>query len=212
MIVEALLNVQSIMTGIALVTGSTSVPAQVANEARPAAPGSAQAMPGDYFDIPQDAQLKVPLGPPAGKNPRPARTILSPVLSPGGDNAIAIAQAAEKACRADGYVVAVAVTDSKGNLKAAIAPDGTRSNGVYMAMHKAVTVVGFRMSTLALRYAIEKDSSLRLRVTPNMSLLPGGMPIFKAGRFIGAVAVSGAAAHEEEHCAQVGIARLDAGH
>ena len=200
---------RTVMMGMALAAAG-GAQAQVSDQRPSAVPVRPEAMPGDFFDIPQDAQLKVPLGPPAGRNTRPAPPALAAIPSPGVDKAIDIAEAAEKACRADGYVVAVAVTDSEGNLKAAIAPDGTRSNGVYMAMHKAVTVVGFRMSTLALRNAIEKNPSLRARVKPNMALLPGGLPIFKAGRFIGAVAVSGAAAHEEEHCGQVGISRLDA--
>lgn len=174
-------------------------------------PANPQAMPGDFFDIPQSVQVKVPLGPPAGPNPRPSASAPAPVPGPGLPLAVVAAQAAEASCRADGYTVAVAVTDSAGNLKAALAPDGTRSNGVYMAMHKALTVVGFRMSTLDLRAKIEADPSVMAQVKPNMSLLPGGLPIFRDKVFIGAIATSGAAAHEEEKCAQAGIAALLAG-
>lgn len=105
------------------------------------------------------------------------------------------AQAAVASCRVDGYTVAVAITDADGNLKAALAPEGTRANGVYMAMHKALTVVGFKMSTLELRMKIESDPSLLGLVKPNMSLLPGGLPIYSGKSFIGAIATSGASAH-----------------
>lgn len=174
-------------------------------------PPSPQAMPGDYFDIPQAVQLRVPLGPPAGPNTDAARTPPPAVPGPGLPLALEAARAAVTSCRADGYTIAVAVTDSAGNLKAALAPDGTRANGVYMAMHKAITVVGFKVSTLELRARIEKDPSLMAQVKPNMSLLPGGLPIFRDKTFIGAIATSGAAAHEEEKCAQAGIAVILAG-
>jgi len=179
-----------------------SVPPQVAES------DSAMALPGNYFDIPQSAQLKVPLGPPAGPKPSPVQS--SALSGPAGGLPLAFeaAAAAEASCRSDGYVVAVAVMDAAGNLKAALAPDGTRANGVFMAMHKAVTVVEFKISTLELRARIERDPSVLAQVKPNMSLLPGGMPIYKDGTFIGAIATSGASAHEEEKCAQAGIARM----
>lgn len=162
-----------------------------------------QAMPGDYYDLAQMDQLKVPLGPPAGKNTRPPRPFVQ-IPSP-GPLAAKAAEAAVASCAADGYTVVVAITDSAGNLKAALAPDGTRDNGVYMAMHKAVTVVGFKMSTVELRMKAEKDPSILKQVTPNMSLLPGGLPIVKDGQFIGAIATSGASAYVEEKCARAGI-------
>ncbi|HUO21722.1 MAG TPA: heme-binding protein [Caulobacteraceae bacterium] len=167
-----------------------------------------QSMPGEYFDIPQSAQLKVPLGPPAGPNTNPRRPASQTVPSLGFALAVEAAQAAVQSCAADGYTVAAAVTDSAGNLKAALAPDGLRANGVYMAMHKAVTVVGFGMSTLQLRAQIERDPTLMARIKPNMSLLPGGLPIFKGGQLVGAIATSGAAAYEEEKCAQDGVRKI----
>jgi len=172
--------------------------------------GNPQAMPGDYFDIPQSAQLKVPLGPPAGPNRRigAGTQISDPQL--GFALSLAAAEAARQSCAADGYTVTVAVTDDAGNLKVALAGDGVRTNGVFMAMHKAVTVVAFRMSTLDLRMKIEKDPSLMTRITPNMSLLPGGLPIYRNGAFVGAIATSGVSAYQEEKCAKDGLRRIHA--
>jgi uncharacterized protein GlcG (DUF336 family) len=174
---------------------------------RPTEATDPAALPGDYMDIPQSAQLKVPLGPPAGtKSTRPIATDATP--SPGFALALEAAQAAVAACLADGYSVAVAVTDSKGKLKVAFAPDGTRNNGVYMALRKDVTVVGFNMTTLQVRAKIEADASVASQIKPNMVMLPGGIPIRKGDTLLGAISASGATAYEEEKCAQAGLDRI----
>lgn len=173
-------------------------------------PSSAQALPGDYFDLSQSDQLRVPLGPPAGRNPHPATGQAIRSSGPGADLAAQAAEAAVKSCAADGYTVAVAITDGAGNLRAALAPPGARPNGVFMAMHKAVAVVGLGMSTLEFRQKLETQPSLMSRVKPNMALLPGGVPIMRDGTIIGAIATSGASAHVEEKCARDGIARIQA--
>jgi hypothetical protein len=90
-------------------------------------------LPGDFMDIPQTAQLKVPLGTPAvTHNTRPLPTDATP--SPGYALALEAAQVAMASCEADGYRVAVAVTDAAGKLKVALAPDGVANNRVYMAL------------------------------------------------------------------------------
>jgi uncharacterized protein GlcG (DUF336 family) len=165
------------------------------------------ALPGDFMDIPQSAQLRVGLGAPAGTHAtRPPATDATP--SPSFALALEAAQAAMASCEADGYRVAVAVTDSVGKLKVALAPDGVANNRVYMALRKDVTVVGFKMSTLALRQKIEADPSVMAQVKPNMVLLPGGIPIMKGDALVGAISASGATAYEEEKCAQAGVQKI----
>lgn len=197
-----------VMPSIALLLALNGAGAQDARAQRNTTPPSPQSMTGDYFDIPQSAQLKVPLGPPPGPNKQENHRPTAPEHGIGLKLAAIAAQVAEQSCASDGYAVTVAVADAAGNLKAALAADGTRDNGIYMAMHKTATVVGFKMSTLELRGKIEKDPGLMAQVTPDMSLLPGGVPIFKEGRFVGAIATSGASAHEEEKCARDGIAAI----
>jgi len=165
------------------------------------------ALPGDFMDIPQTAQLKVPLGAPAvthATQPFPSDS----TPSPGFALALEAAQVAMDSCEADGYRVAVAVTDAAGKLKVALAPDGVANNRVYMALRKDVTVVGFKMSTLTLRSKIEGDPSVMKQVKPNMVLLPGGVPIMNGDVLLGAIAVSGATAYVEEKCAQAGLQRI----
>lgn len=195
--------------------GAATFAAQPPSGADPATAGepprvtesAPEAIPGEFVDMPQDRQLTVPLGPPAGT--RAARPpAVDPTPSPGYALALEAAQTAVEVCAADGYVVAAAVTDAAGKLKAALAPEGTRSNGVYMALRKNVTVVGFGMATLALREKMASDPSLMKKVTPNMSLLPGGIPIMKGNVLVGAISTSGAAAHEEEKCARAGLQKI----
>lgn len=197
-----------VLPGVALLLAFNGAEGQDVHAERNTTPPSPQSMTGDYFDIPQSTQLKVPLGPPPGPNKQESHRPTAPAHGIGLKLAAIAAQVAEQSCARDGYAVTVAVADAAGNLKVALAADGTRDNGIYMAMHKTATVVGFKMSTLELRGKIEKDPSLIARVTPDMSLLPGGVPIFKEGRFIGAIATSGASAYEEEKCARDGIAAI----
>lgn len=168
---------------------------------------SPQALPGDIIDLPQRDQLQVPLGPPGGTHSmHPAKVDDTP--SPGYELALEAAQAAIASCREDGYSVGVAVTDSAGNLKAGLADDNGPLNRVYMATRKDVTVAAFGVSTLRLRESIATHPSLLDQVKPNMSLLPGGLPIMKGDRLVGAIAVSGASAHEEEKCGKAGIDKI----
>jgi uncharacterized protein GlcG (DUF336 family) len=183
------------------VTAAPVDPTRVTEATDPAA------IPGDFVDMPQDRQLTVNLGPPAGtRSTRPAT--VDPTRSPGSTLALEAVQTAVESCAADGYVVAAAVTDAAGKLKAALAPDGTRSNGVFMALRKDVTVVEFRMPTLALREKLPTDPGLKARIKPNMSLLPGGIPIMLGDVLVGAISTSGAAAYEEEKCAKAGLDRI----
>jgi uncharacterized protein GlcG (DUF336 family) len=172
-------------------------------------PADPAALPGDFADMTQAGQLTVGLGPPAGtRSTRPPLIDTTP--SPGADLALEAVQAVVTSCAEDGYVVAAAVTDAAGKLKAALAPDGTRTNGVYMALRKDVTVVAFRMSTLELREKIAKEPSMMSQVKPNMALLPGGLPIMKGDVLVGAISASGAAAYEEEKCARAGLQKIQA--
>jgi uncharacterized protein GlcG (DUF336 family) len=192
----------------ATIVGAQSPPAATAPK-RNDTPISPEAVPGDIIDLPQKDQLNVPLGPPAGTHAtRPAPTDSTP--TPGFVLALEAARAALASCAADGYSVGVAVTDAAGKLKAGLVADNAGANRVYMAIRKDVTATAFKMPTLALRERIAADPSLMAQVKPNMSLLPGGLPIMKGDTVVGAIAASGATAYEEEKCAKAGIERIQA--
>lgn len=197
-----------IAAGLAVAFGVTAADAQApGGQGGPAIAVNPQALPGDFFDTPRSGQLHVPLSAPKG--PRPNRPQPpAPVSSLSFTLALQAAQTALNSCAAQGYKVAVAVTDSNGDLKAALSPDGVEPNRVYMALHKDVTVAAFKMSTLDLRKKIATDPSLMAQVKPNMALLPGGLPIMKNGQLVGAIAASGATADIEEDCGKAGIAKI----
>jgi uncharacterized protein GlcG (DUF336 family) len=166
-------------------------------------------LPGDVSGSNHEQQLHVPLGPPAGKRPADFQ-LPAPDLTPGPPLNLAVeaAQAAVNACLADGYRVGVAVTDAAGHLKAGLAADGVVPNRVYIAIRKDLTVVTFGQSTLSLREKFSADPSLMAQVKPNMSLLPGGIPIMVGDRLVGAIASSGAEANEEENCDRIGLKKI----
>jgi uncharacterized protein GlcG (DUF336 family) len=165
------------------------------------------ALPGDVSGSNHEQQLHVPLGPPPGTKPSaalPTDTTPGPPLN----LAVEAAQAAVKACAADGYPVGVAVTDAAGHLKAGLSADGVPPSRVYIAIRKDITVVTYGQATLALREKFSADPSLLAQVKPNMSLLPGGIPIKVGDRLLGAIATSGAEAYEEEKCDRVGLEKI----
>ena len=92
----------------------------------------------------------------------------------------------------------------------ALAADGVAPNRVYMALRKDITAAAFGISTVALREKIAADPSLLKQLKPNMSVLPGGMPILVEGRVVGAIASSGAFAYEEEKCVRAGLQEIQA--
>jgi uncharacterized protein GlcG (DUF336 family) len=190
-----------------LALGQTS---QDAGQPRaPIAPIDPAALPGDFVDATIDEQLHVPLGPP--QEPRPSAASPSePTTALTLNLAFDAAKTAVEACGADGYKVSVAVTDAAGHLKAALAADGVAPNRVYMALRKDITAAAFGISTVALREKIAADPSLLKQLKPNMSVLPGGMPILVEGRVVGAIASSGAFAYEEEKCVRAGLQEIQA--
>lgn len=176
------------------------------NKPRPAV----AALPGDIQLIPIRVQLHVPLGPPAGTPPNHPQT---PDTTPSPPLALSIkaATAAINACTADGWRVGVAVTDAAGDLRVGLAADGVSPDRVYTAIRKDVAAAAFGVRTRSLRSTLSSNKAMLARLTPAMSVLPGGVPLIVHGRVIGAVAASGAMAFEEEKCALVGAHMIEAG-
>ena len=55
----------------------------------------------------------------------------------------------------------------------------------------------------------DHDAEATAKLTPAMVVLPGGVPLFASGRPIGAIAVSGATAQQDERCASAGAAKIE---
>ncbi|MDH1632055.1 GlcG/HbpS family heme-binding protein [Pseudomonas mosselii] len=109
------------------------------------------------------------------------------------ERARAMADAAERAARAQGFAIVISIVDNHGNLKYFHRMDGTSSGSIQVAQLKAETSARFPLSTRSLG---ERSAALPANPyasLPGFTLLEGGLPIMDAnGRHIGGIGISGA--------------------
>lgn len=124
--------------------------------------------------------------------------------------ALSIAQLAANDCVAKGFPVAVAVTDSAGNLKAAIRTEGAGSFTVEAAQKKAFTSASTKTKTSDLAARQNNPGAQNLNELPGWLLLAGGVPVQIEGATVGAIGVSGApSGNIDEDCAEAGLGAED---
>ena len=88
--------------------------------------------------------------------------------------------------------------------------DGSDGSHVFVAMRKALTALRFEMPSSQADELIPKDPELLARVTPNMFVAGGAVPIMRKGEAIGAIGVSGAGrANGDEVCAIAGLRKIE---
>ncbi len=121
--------------------------------------------------------------------------------------ALDLARAALRACREQGYQVAVAVVDRFGATQVVLRDRFAGSHTVGTATGKAWTAVSFRTPTLELDRRVRDGSlSLGLRNVPGALVLGGGLPVEAQGTIVGGIGVSGAPGPDiDEACARAGI-------
>ena len=160
------------------------------------------ALPGD--NLPPTVAAVV--GPPQVPNPNALRP--PPAPSPPLDLAINAAQAAIARCRADGYEVGVAVSNSVGGMVVGLQAEGAFPGRVYNAIRKNLVAIEYGLPSSTVRAKLRAgDFATLARVRPNMTLIGGAIPILADGKLVGAIAVSGAPAGErDEICAAAGAA------
>ena len=87
--------------------------------------------------------------------------------------------------------------------------DGSDGSHVFVAMRKALTALAFGMPSLRANQAVWSGAAPMGKVTPEMFVMGGAVPIFRTGRLIGAIGVSGAAGappgKADEDCAKAGL-------
>jgi uncharacterized protein GlcG (DUF336 family) len=133
--------------------------------------------------------------------------------------AIEAARAAIDSCAAAGYRIGAAVIDSVGEARALLTADGSDGSHVFVAMRKALTALRFEMPSSQASEVIPKDPELLARVTPNMFVAGGAVPIMHNGQTIGAIGVSGAGGRsssatggigrQDEACAVAGLRKIE---
>jgi uncharacterized protein GlcG (DUF336 family) len=145
----------------------------------------------------------------AAADAAPADTTFSvKLLTP--ETALKAAQAALARCRANGYQVAVAVSDRMGVVQVLLRDRFAGPHTVDMASAKAYTAVSFRTNTTELAEATQPgkpQSGIRSR--PGVAAVGGGLMIEAGGTLLGGIGVSGApGGKEDDACAAAGIAAV----
>jgi uncharacterized protein GlcG (DUF336 family) len=180
--------------------------------ARPASPRSLPADNVPPFGIIDDDGNLIPLPAPTTGGGRhapgaePESTAPGPTLA----QAVEAARAAVDSCAAAGFRVGVAVVDSVGEARALLTADGSDGSHVYVAVRKALTALRFEVPSSQVGDMVNKDSELLARVTPNMFVAGGAVPIIRKGETIGAIGVSGAGrGNGDELCAIAGLRKIE---
>jgi uncharacterized protein GlcG (DUF336 family) len=107
--------------------------------------------------------------------------------------ALAIAHGAIQACKSQGMSVNVQVADADGHLRVALASENATLAGLVTAPQKVAGVLAFHASTRDLQARLASDPAFAAQYgkDPRYHFSPGGLPLYKAGRFVAVIAVGG---------------------
>jgi uncharacterized protein GlcG (DUF336 family) len=116
------------------------------------------------------------------------------------------ADAALKACRAEGYQVAVSIVDRSGILQAFIRDRFAGPHTVTIATDKAWTAITLRQNTLDVARISETGEMSGLRQFQRVVAVGGGLMVESGGAIVGGIGVSGApGGGADAKCAQAGL-------
>jgi len=122
-------------------------------------------------------------------------------------NAKAVANATREYGLSKGWNLAVAVVDNHGFLIAFERAENTQTASVQIAVDKARVASMYRRPTAAFAGAMAKGRIAVLSLR-GVVASPGGVPIMKDGKVIGAVGVSGARGVDDGEAALAGVAKV----
>lgn len=114
--------------------------------------------------------------------------------------ALSLAQAAIQACQARGMSVNVQVADAEGHLRVALASENATLAGLNTAPQKIAAVLAFHASTRELQTRVGNDAVFAEQYGKDRRyhFSPGGLPIYKAGKFVAVIAVGGGRTIDED--------------
>jgi uncharacterized protein GlcG (DUF336 family) len=123
--------------------------------------------------------------------------------------ALSLAQASIQACKARGMSVNVDVADADGHLRVALASEDATLAGLTTAPQKLASVLAFHASTRDLKDRLASDAGFAAQYgkDPRYHFSPGGLPLYKDGRFVAVLAVGGGR-DIDESCALEALKRL----
>ena len=203
----------TIRGGCILAALFASVLAQPPGNRPPDKPASPASLPGDT--LPPFGMLDSngkftpppprPIGGTARATHRPPVSIRGPAL----DLAIEAARAAVDTCAAGGFYIGATVIDTSGQPRAAVEAEGSDGGHVYVAVRKALVALTSKMPSSQAAVAVQTDKALLARVTPNMFVMEGAVPLMAGSEIIGAIGASGAAGgDQDEVCAIAGLNKI----
>ena len=200
-------------SGCILAAFFASVLAQAPAGRPPDKPASPASLPGDTLPpfgmLDSSGKFTPPPQRPPGEaarpTPRPSVSIRGPAL----DLAIEAARAAVDSCASGGFYIGASVIDTSGQPRATVEAEGSDGGHVYVAVRKALVALTFKMPSSKASMAVQNDKALLARVTPNMFVMEGAVPIMAGSEIIGAIGASGAAGgDQDEVCAIAGLNKI----
>jgi len=125
--------------------------------------------------------------------------------------------AAEAAAAAANSHVAICVMDTNGDVVFFERMDGAPTIAVVTSQNKARAVLLFGMATGKIAEAMQANKPVTANITAQpmegggaVTLMRGGLPIFKDGKLIGAIGAGGSASENDEKFAQAGVDAINA--
>jgi uncharacterized protein GlcG (DUF336 family) len=189
-----------------------SMLAQAPGNRPPDKPASPASLPGDTLPpfgmLDSNGKFTPPPQRPAGAA-RPARRPPVNTRGPSLDLAIEAVRVAVDTCSAGGFYIGASVIDTSGQPRAMLEAEGSDGGHVYVAVRKALVALTFKMPSSKASMAVQTDQALLARVTPNMFVMEGAVPLRVGSEIIGAIGASGAAGgDQDEVCAIAGLNKI----
>jgi glc operon protein GlcG len=123
------------------------------------------------------------------------------------EKAKTVAAAAVAEAQKNGWLMAVTVVDSSGELVFFEKMDGTQLGSIEVSMAKAHSAIFFKRPTKSYDDALAAGGAgLRSLKVPGAMPVEGGIPLVENGKIIGAVGVSGAMPAQDGQCATAAAA------
>jgi uncharacterized protein GlcG (DUF336 family) len=203
----------TIRGGCILAALFASVLAQPPGNRPPDKPASPASLPGDTLPpfgmLDSSGKFTPPPTRPIGGTARATRRPPVSIRGPALDLAIEAARAAVDTCAAGGFYIGATVIDTSGQPRAAVEAEGSDGGHVYVAVRKALVALTFKMPSSQAAMAVQTDKALLPRVTPNMFVMEGAVPLMAGNEIIGAIGASGAAGgDQDEVCAIAGLNKI----
>ena len=125
------------------------------------------------------------------------------------EKARTVAAAAVAEAQKNGWLMAVTIVDSSGQLVFFEKMDGTQLGSIQVSMDKAHSAIFFKRPTKAQDDSLAAGGAgIRVLKVPGAMPIEGGIPLIENGKIIGAVGVSGAQPPQDGQCATAAAATV----